>query len=203
MIDPAAFFLGVLKIVAGLGGAVFGWFLTGPLVRLFHRAAFRKPVPKWLLPWTKLAGALALGLLLYYVTNWGGGAGWGWGPGSGGGPGLGAGDGSGAKPAKDKATDKAGSTTQKRRDPFDIEIIDVDTYKGDEKYYLLKRKPPAKSLTEVEDFLKDNKDRLEVHVIQTNNSVSEVEGLTPLRTLTQKYEIPIVVPKMVEEGKKK
>ncbi len=194
---PAAFLL-LLRIVAGIGGGFVGWFLTGPVVRLLHRAAFRKPVAKWLLPWSKLAGALALGLLVYYFIPLGGGAGWGWGPGHGGGPGLGPGTEGGDKvPAQDKPDPKA----KKPRDPFDIEIIDVDRYQGDEKYYLLQRKPPAKPLAEVEEFLKENKDRLEVHIIQTRTSVSEAEGLIPLRNLTQKFEIPTVIPKMVETPK--
>ena len=55
--DVTAVLFLVLRLAAGVGGALVGWFLTGPVVRLLYRGAFHRPAPGWLLPWTRLAGA--------------------------------------------------------------------------------------------------------------------------------------------------
>ena len=75
-----------LRAAAGLGGALVGWFVSDPLTRLLYRAAFAKPPPGWVLPWAKLAGAILVGLLVFFFIPLGGGpGGFGFGPGQGGG----------------------------------------------------------------------------------------------------------------------
>ncbi|MBI3409255.1 MAG: hypothetical protein HY040_12985 [Planctomycetes bacterium] len=207
-IDLTAPVFFVLRVAAGIGAAMVGWFATGPVVRLLYRLAFQRGVPNWVLPWSRLVGAVLCGLLVYYFLPLGGGNGWGWGAGAGGGPGRGPGDGSGQTsdqtkkdaPAKDNRDKSLPAKTV--REPVAIELIGGDQYKGDEKYYLLKRQPPAVSLTELEAYFKNHKDRLEVHIVLTPNSVGEGQGaLRRLKDLADTYRIPTV--RRVEENKPK
>src|SRR5947209_15607769 len=86
--------LAVLRVIAGVGGAFVGWFVSDPLARVTYRLAAGKPIPGWTLPWIKVAGAILVGLLVYFFIPLGGGpGGWGYGPGLGGGPGKGPGEG--------------------------------------------------------------------------------------------------------------
>jgi hypothetical protein len=84
--------LGVLRVIAAIGGAFVGWLMSDPAARGAYWLAAHKPIPGWSLPWIKLASAAALGLLVYFFIPLGGGpGGWGYGPGTGGGAGQGAG----------------------------------------------------------------------------------------------------------------
>ena len=44
----------VLRVVAALGGAAAGWLVMGPVARLLYRGTFRRPAPRWLMPWARL-----------------------------------------------------------------------------------------------------------------------------------------------------
>src|SRR5689334_18126058 len=91
-IDITATVFWVVRLAAGFGGALVGWFVTGPVTRLLYRGAFQRPAPGWLVSWARLGGAALVGLLLFYFLPLGGGRGFGWGPGAGSGPGPGRGD---------------------------------------------------------------------------------------------------------------
>src|SRR5438034_1102815 len=84
--DP---FLLFVKIPAAVGGALLGYFASGPVIRLLYRTAFHRPVPGWLLPLGKLSGGAILGAVLFFLVGLGG-TGLGFGPGRGNGPGDGA-----------------------------------------------------------------------------------------------------------------
>jgi hypothetical protein len=205
---PAAFLMAV-RIVVALIGVFIGWIIAAPLVRIFFRLAFQRPAPGWLQSGSKLAGSLLLGFLIFMFLPLGGGGGGGLGTGGGTGDGTGkgsgkdSGNGSVVKNGDKGQPDKKNSIpSPKTRQPLEIEIIDVDRYKGDEHYYLLQRKEPAKTLAEVEEHIKDKKDKLEVHILMTTNSVSRREAQDPLEDLTKRYEIPSVA-KMVDGPKKK
>ena len=188
----------VLRVAAGIGAAIVGWFATGPIIRLLYRVTLRRGIPGWAVPPSRLAGAVVCGLLVFYFLPLGGGAGWGWGPGAGGGPGRGAGEGG---DRTDKQANKDAATKEVKdnlpakmiREPVAIELIGGEQYKGDEKYYLLKRQSPAMSLSEIETQFKNHKDRWEIHIILTSNSVGEGQGaLSRLERLADAYRIPTV-----------
>ena len=66
VLDVTATLLGSLRLAAGIGAALAGWFATGPVVRVLYRGAFHRPAPGWFMPWTRLGGAALLGFLVYY-----------------------------------------------------------------------------------------------------------------------------------------
>ena len=190
----------LLRVAAAIGGALVGWFGTAPLVRLLYRAAFHRPVPRWLVPWARLVGAGLFGFLIFYYLPLGGGSGLGWGPGPGGGPGAGPGNGSANKDgkgstdsAKPHATDKNVAPMPKMvLETLEIELIGGKRYKNDGlfRFYLIKRLEPAVSLDEVEDYLKKNKDRLEkdVTVVLTSESVAaQHNAVLRLNTIIERY----------------
>lgn len=187
-----------LRVVAGIGAASVGWFLTGPSVRILVRVGFRRGVPGWLMPFFRAGGAVGLGLLVFYFLPLGGGPGWGWGLGGGGGPGLGAGDVSGqdnrdaitnAKTRDSKAKGPPGKLV---REPVEIELLGGERYQGQDKFYLLKRQAPAVSLEQVEAYFKEKPDRLEVRIIMDpDGSVGfRHPAYISLDALARKYKIP-------------
>jgi hypothetical protein len=96
------FFL--VRVIATIGGAVVGWFVSDPLTRFVYRALYREATP-WIILFTfKSMGAVSLGLAIYLLMPLGGSGGLGQGPGKGGLPGKGPGPG-GSKdtPATDTA----------------------------------------------------------------------------------------------------
>jgi len=185
-----AYVFWILRVAAALGGALLGWFLSGPLVRILYRAARQKPAPNWLVGWSKLGGAALLAFLAYYFLPLGGGGGLGWGPGAGGGPGLGPGDGSAKVEGNTStATDKQGKASKKDL-ALEIELLGGKNYQGDGRYYLLNRKEPALNLAEVEDYIQKNEERLEpsISVVLTPASVDESHAaVLRLNTLIEKY----------------
>src|SRR5262245_31833802 len=139
-IDLTAPIFLVLRVVAAIGAALVGWFATGPVVRILYRLIVRRGVPSWVLPWSRLAGAMVCGFLVYYFLPLGGGPGWGWGLGAGGGPGRGPGQG-GDKTEKQPRRDKSLKEESDKslpdktiREPVAVELIGGEQYKGDEKY---------------------------------------------------------------------
>jgi hypothetical protein len=190
MIDVAATLLGLVRLAAAVGGALLGWFVTGPVARLLYRAAFRRPVPGWLLPWARLGGAALAGWLFFCFLPLGGSGGFGWGPGAGGGAGLGPGDGSGNTTLADKAApaDEAAS----KKVLLEIELSGGTRYRGDGRYYLIHRREPAVTLEEVEDYFKKNEGSLAEYVIivlTPNQSVDELHpAVLRLKTIIEKYQ---------------
>lgn len=85
----------VLRGGAALIGFLVGWFVTAPIAGVLSRLAFQRPVAPKVLPWVRLAGALGLAALLYFIVSK-------WGPGGGGGGGDGGGFGPGSGPGKEK-----------------------------------------------------------------------------------------------------
>src|SRR5207244_7010437 len=105
------------RIAVAAGGALVGYFLSGPVLRALYRLAFQRPIPGWLLPLGKLGSAALIGLLIFFFLPLGGGDGWGWGPGWGAGAG-----GSDAKPGKTqgKQTDPPRNRTVREKLEIDL-----------------------------------------------------------------------------------
>ncbi len=178
-----------LRVAAGIGGALVGWFCAGPVARVVYRVACRRAAPPWMLPWARLAGAILCGLLAFYFLPLGGSGGFGWGPGTGGGPGLGAGDGSGKSADKPSLPKKAASAAD--LETLEIEVIGGKRYQGDGRYYLIKRREPAVALAEVEDYLQKNQEHLAPYVmivLTPNNSVDAGHAaVLRLNTIVERY----------------
>jgi hypothetical protein len=190
--------LWVIRGVAAVVGAVFGWFLSGPLWKGLYRLAFQRAIPGSLLPMLRLGGAALAAVLVFFFLPLGGGGGWGgWGPGEGPGPGPGPGNGQAKNTTQpDKVVnnnkDSKAASAKKDRELMDIEILGGERVQ-EEKYYLVKRQEPPFDLDEVEYFLKD-KTNLEVRIIMTENSAGVGQGaqspLAKLRDVLNKYRIP-------------
>jgi hypothetical protein len=191
-IDVTATLFWALRLAAGVGGALVGWFVTGPVARLLYRGAFQRPVPGWLLPWARLGGAALVGLLLFYFLPLGGGSGFGWGPGAGSGPGLGAGSGPG-KSTDDKTApaDKTSKNSGKDLEALEIELVGGTRYQGNGRFYLINRREPAVVLEEVEDYFKKHQERLAEYVtivLTPNQSVDAGHrAVLRLNTIIEKY----------------
>jgi hypothetical protein len=201
--------LWVLRVIAGIGGAFVGWFVSDPIARVSYRAVVLKPIPPWSLPWIKIATAAVCGLLVYYFIPLGGGpGGFGYGPGQGGGPGLGSGqggkdtgtvtppDGSSSKDGDKKLEGdktKPGDKTPPgpvARKPVEIEVLGGKRYPGEQRYYLLRPTGKALTLKEVEAYFKEHGSKLELHVILTDESPADENGITAdLTRLADRYRI--------------
>jgi len=184
----------LIKIAAAVGGAIIGYLVSGPSIRLLFRLALGRPVPGWFLPLGRLGGAALLGALFFMLATLGGnGLGWG-----SGGLGLGAGSGTGpgiAKSGADKNKTGTGKGEKATREKLVIELLGGDRVAGDQRYYLLKTDESAKTLAEVEDLIKEKPDKLEVHLKLTDESVAASHpAMARLRELLQRYQVPTVTP---------
>ncbi|GEM_PF-6173309 len=178
-----------VKIATAIGGALLGYILSGPAIRLLFRLAFHRPVPGWFLPLGRLGGAALLGALLFFLVSLGG-SGFGWGGAGGSGTGLGPGAG---KTGGDKAKPGTGTSEKATREKLVIELLGGNRVAGDQRYYLLKGQEPAKTLGEVEDLIKEKSDKFEVHVVLTDESVAASHpAVARLRELLQRYQVPTV-----------
>jgi hypothetical protein len=200
--------LEVLRVIAGVGGAFIGWFVSDPLARLSYRLAAQKPIPRWTLPFAKICGAALVGLLVYFLIPLGGGpGGWGLGAGMGGGPGKGAGEGKDntalakdarsddKKPRADDAVKLADKSPPAAvRKIVEIEVLGGERYPGQERYYLLRPTDKAMTLNEVDAYLKENRDKLELRIVVTEESPAKGLGIREdLIERANRYEIPQVV----------
>jgi hypothetical protein len=198
----------LVRIIAAIGGAFVGWFVSDPIARLSYRLFARKAIPPWSLPWIKLSSAALCGLIMYFAIGLGGGpGGWGYGPGLGGGPGKGPGVGgkdTGMAVQNGKSDDKTrpgdpvkpGQKTVRER--LDIEILGAKAAPDAEHCYLIRaggKQAKPMTLKEVESHFKEHDGKLELHVILTENSPDP--KLTPyLEELTQladRYQISSLI----------
>ena len=182
------------KVIAALGGAVIGWFVGGPVMRLLVRGAFHRPAGSGTVFFGKICGAGIVGTLFFILVGLGGN--FGFGPG-GGGNGSGTrtgngGNGTGEKKGND-SEEKKGDITPKLRSILEIELLGGDRYKGDERFFLLHRKEPALTLKEVEKYFQEHRD-LEVHIVIRTSPEMSVSENSPtvirLRKLADKYKLP-------------
>jgi hypothetical protein len=206
----------VFKIIAAVGGGFIGWFLTDPLARILYRVTFHKPIPSWSLPWTKLSGGALLGAIAFLLVSFGGGSGgFGFGPGLGGSPGTGAGEGRADKdavahdggkkpddaktPEKDKAKlpDKGKETIVRKT--VAIEVLGGENYNCDERWYVMRPASKPMTLKEVEVYFKEHGDKLELHLVITENSAL-TGPIGEITDLAGRYNIPTL---NVDEGGKK
>jgi hypothetical protein len=185
-IDP---FLLFIKVPAAIGGAFVGYVASGPVVRLLYRAAFHRPAPGWIMPLGKLAGGALFGAILFLLVSLGGNGGWGLFPGRG----SGSGDGIAAKgESNGKSTP---GKIEPPRERLDIELLGGVRITGEGRYYLLDKESQAKTLEEVEAAIKDRADKIEIHLLATDESVAKKhQARTRLSELLQRYRIPLVLP---------
>ena len=186
-----------------------GYFLGGPLVRIFWWLVFRRAIAPRLLPWMKILVGLIFGAALYLLVQLGGPGGWGFG---GGGWGLGTGSGSdgtgkgtdgGSGKKNETVPDKtkspaSGSST---RELLNIEVLGPDSFPGGRKYYRILPSGFPLTLDDLDAIFKKNP-KIEVHLVFTPDTDTKrgsfsryhpaVEGL---RTKANEYEIPVIVPK--------
>lgn len=188
-----------LRGVAALGGLFLGWFLTGPIVSVAFRAAFRKPTPSSLYYSCKAVGAVAIAYLVFIFLPLGpGGGGFGFGPGNGG---PGDGKGSGANGNAKKTDGDGPAKGSSKREPLAIELLGGDRYKDDDRFYLINRKEPAVTLKEVGQLFEEKKGSLLVEIVLTRDSVGEKHGaVTRLQKLARDYnQFTLVKPEMSEK----
>jgi len=193
------YLLWAFKVIAALGGAVVGWFLAGPVVRLLCRGAFHRPASSGTVFAGKICGAGLVGFLFFFLVGLGGN--FGFGPGGGG---RGNGSGNGGYAAADKKTDDKQAADKKNgaspnRKILEIELLGGNRYKGDERFFLLHRKEPARTLKEVEIHFQEN-NNLEVHIIIRTAPEMSVSESSPtvsrLRKLADKYKLPTQIENM-------
>jgi hypothetical protein len=205
-----------VKIIAAVGGAFIGWFLTDPLARISFRVAFQRPIPGWTLPWAKLSGGTLLAVIAFLVVSFGGGpGGLGFGPGLGGSPGMGSGEGGAGKDAvahdDGKKADDANSPDKNKaklpdmgketivRKTVAIEVLGGENYPGDNRWYVIRPAGKPLTLEEVEVYFKENSNKLELRLVKTDESAlfGPIDDLT---ALAGRYHIPTL---NVDEGPKK
>jgi hypothetical protein len=188
---PTDYLVWTFKIIAALGGAVIGWLLAGPVVRLLVRGAFHRPASSGTVFAGKICGAGLVGTLFFFLVGLGGNFGFGPG-GGGGGKGSGPGNGgNGSADKKDQGSDKKSDTSPKLRPILEIELLGGEHYKDDGRFFLLHRKEPALTLKEVEQYFQKNQGNLEVRIILTAQSVSQsTNTVERLRMLADKYKLP-------------
>lgn len=190
MITAPIFWL--IKIAAALGGAIIGYLISGPAIRLLYRLAFQRPAPGWMVPLGKLGGAALLGALFFFMVSLGG-SGWGWG-GGGGGSGDGVGPGTGPT-SGDKPKPGMGTNEKATREKLVIELLGGNRVGADGRYYLLNGREPAKTLGEVEDVIKQKPDKIIANLQFTDESVAlRHPAVERLRDMLQRHQVPIVMP---------
>ncbi len=168
-----------LLVVAAALGAVVGWFVAAAVARTLVRLAFHRQLPEGGQLVARVGGAILVGALIYFCLplgpGGGGGSGTNGGKGEGKGPGTdknGPGQPGKDKPGQDKTgPDKTGQPG-KTLTPADWLLIEVlENPRGEDKFYLLHRKEPARNLKEVEEFLQKNKTAFkEIHIVVTGKS---------------------------------
>jgi hypothetical protein len=198
----------VLKIIAAVGGAFIGWFVSDPLARLTYRLAVHKAIPGWTLPFAKFGGAALLAANAFMLVSLGGGpGGLGFGPGLGSGVGKGPGEGgkdrgvvapngvkktddAPSRPDKDKTKPADKSPEKVVSKKVEIEVLGGNRYAGDDRWYLLRPGDKALTLKEVEALFKDSGGKLLLDVVLTDDSPDEGLGITEeLRRLADRYQI--------------
>jgi hypothetical protein len=186
-------------LLSGLG-VFLGWLLAKPLARGVYRLAFQRPIPPRVLTASRMSAAIVCGVLVFllFPLGYGGGGG---GRGGGKGPGVGPGSASG----NDKGGNDKGGKDDKGVAPLPgkpgetvrIALIASDKYKHDQRWYLIDGKEPARTLAEVEAYLKQHQDqvkRLDIALNPAINVDPGHEAVKTLRKLAKKYELPVYPP---------
>jgi hypothetical protein len=200
----------VLRLTVALVGAVFAWYLSGPLAKGLYRLIVQKPMPGAAVVLTRIGAAVLVGVLLFrFITFGSGGGGTGggqgsWvGPGSGGGTGTGTGTdkGTGQKDGKEK---KLEVTPGKSNKTIHIEIVLSKHYNKKGYWYLIESQPPPKPLAEVEEYLKSHKGKYKnMDILLYANSVEpEHYAVKALEDLGEKYKLRTYIPKEYQRKEK-
>jgi hypothetical protein len=164
-----------LKVLASLGGAGIGLFVTGWGVRGLYRLIAGKSAPGWLL-WSRWLGAAAAGAAVWtWAFGLGGGFGFGSGPGSGQG-------GDALLNAEQKENLVKNPTEEvKPAELLRVHIVRSRDYVRESKrYYIVEGETEPKTLADLLDLIKQKKeqspDSKTVEVFIFPDSVSELES---------------------------
>jgi hypothetical protein len=184
----------IVRVLTALVGAYFGSLVAGLVVRLLARLVSRRAAPRPVVGLARLAGAVAVGLLIYYFLHPGGGGGWGLGGGS-----FGLGGGTGKGRTGTAAATTAPTTAEKNNtakttpstsaeDTLTIEMLGGARYKGAGRYYLIGSQEPARDLHDVEDFLQKKQGRYRrLEILIYPDSVASVSApVTQLAELARR-----------------
>jgi hypothetical protein len=200
-----------LKVMATAGGAILGWFVTPPVVRLLVRLAIHKSAPKPLVTVGRLMGALLVAAVVWSIWSFGSGQGWGFGSGWGGSPGSGQGKGgTGKQEVAKNDVQKDDTAREKDKKKAVLPVADKLTVRMrggtgveiEERFYLVDNKP--RTLNEVKQILKDGRDHWKtVEIVIDDDSVSG-KALHPMVLALQnavRAEGLVVKTSSVEQGK--
>jgi hypothetical protein len=187
----------LMRLFFAVAGAIIGWFITPPIVRLLGRLAFHKPPAPILVRVTRVLGAILVGVLVFQFFPFGSGGGGGGGSGGGTGAGVGNKKGNGSSQAaagkKTEAAKKVEGPAPAGKEVLAIELIASKLYEKDSgRYYLLKGQEPPRDLDEIKQYLKANKDRLRlVNILLYADSVYEEHpAVTDLKEAIEALGLP-------------
>ena len=150
-----------MRILLSVIGTALGWVLAAPVARIAYRLLMRRPIPPKVLTGSRMVAAIVCGVLVFllFPLGYGGtGRGNGWGTGSE----AGRGKDKGSDKGRTGKGDKGPEMTEKPGKTLRIEMIPSNEYKqGSERYYLINGKEPARTLAEVEEYVKLHKESVD------------------------------------------
>ncbi len=155
--------LGV-KIVAAVVAGIVGWFVGGILGQVLYRVAFHNKMPAYGQLISKTVGAAILGVLAFFLVNFGLGGGFGFGPGGGGAPDSGDGTVKVAK-GKQEENDNKGSNDGPKMETKETLIVEMIPYARHEKnphgkkHFLIRGDDTLRDIPDLKEYLRKNKDK--------------------------------------------
>jgi hypothetical protein len=183
----------VLRVLLAAVGVFLGWLLAAPAARVLYRVVRRRPIPPRVLTASRLVTAIVCGVLVFllFPLGYGGGGG---GRGGGKGPSVGPGSASGSdKGDKDKGGKGVQVPPGKPGETARVELIASASYKPESgRWYLIDGKEPARTLAEVEAYLREHKDRVKrVDILLPASSVEPGHrAVTDLKALAERNGLP-------------
>ncbi|MGF1578375.1 MAG: hypothetical protein ACFCD0_03330 [Gemmataceae bacterium] len=159
--NPYQLMLMGVKIVAAVVGGIMGWFAGGILGVVLYKVAFHSKMPAYGQLIAKTVGAAILGVLAFFLVNFGLGGGVGFGPGGGGAPNSNDGPAKVAKgPEKeDEKKNLAGDLKKEEVQNLIVEMIpwEVHDENPTDKIYAVRGEDGYRNIKDLEDYLNDNK----------------------------------------------
>jgi hypothetical protein len=200
-------FILLVRVVAAVVGALVGWFVTGPIAQLLARVAFHRQLSPLALVWSKLIGAVVVGLLVFWllpIGGWdgGGGGGKGGGKGKGAGPytnGSGTGKGNPSDLGKTGKFGGDGTGADKdkgARKVLEIEVLGLKSIKESNKIYKLDRQDPPLSWEQLEaHILAHQQEIASITIVSdpTTGVTEDRDAVKNLVKLAKKLKIPTLV----------
>jgi hypothetical protein len=150
----------VLEVLAVVGGATVGGLGSGLLLRLLVRLTVHQSVPRKVVVPVQLLGAVAAGILVWWLAFGAKGSGFGWGGGGGGWLGGFGGTEKETKPESTAPEEQKPEPSPPQKEevvPAGAEVVSVEVLGGErvqaERFYLLANDPQPKTLAELREFI--------------------------------------------------